>query len=104
MFALLKELVEIESPSGDTEGIERCCQTIVSVMKEIPANTKRIETELGPVIKIEITPGSSRNDKNILILAHMDTKSEAFILARSVLVGEDEYGMEYIAASRENRI
>jgi glutamate carboxypeptidase len=73
LFALLKKLVEIESPSGDIEGIEQCAQIILNALKGVPADIKRTETELGPVIKIEITPGPSRSDKNVLILAHMDT-------------------------------
>ncbi len=38
------------------------------------------------------------------ILDEMDTGSEAYALARAVLTGEDDFGMEYITACREGRI
>ncbi len=41
---------------------------------------------------------------NIKILNGLDTESEPFKLARALLLGEDEYGMEYISASRDGRI
>jgi len=41
---------------------------------------------------------------NIDILNGLDTESEPFKLARALLLGEDEYGMEYISASRDGRI
>lgn len=41
---------------------------------------------------------------NIDILKSMDTESESFKLARALLLGEDEFGMNFIAASREGII
>jgi len=41
------------------------------------------------------------NDK---VLAGMDTDSEAYKLASALLCGTDEYGMEFIAASRDGRL
>jgi 5-methyltetrahydrofolate--homocysteine methyltransferase len=41
---------------------------------------------------------------NLDILRSLDTASEGFRLARALLLGEDEFGMEYITASREGRI
>lgn len=41
------------------------------------------------------------NDK---VLAGLDTASEAYQLASALLCGTDEFGMNYIAASREGRI
>lgn len=38
------------------------------------------------------------------ILDGLDTASEAYGLARAFLVAEDQYGMEYIAASREGKV
>lgn len=38
---------------------------------------------------------------NIGILNGLDTASKTFQLAKALLLGEDEYGMEFIAASRE---
>jgi 5-methyltetrahydrofolate--homocysteine methyltransferase len=38
------------------------------------------------------------------ILRKMDTNSEGFKLAKALLLGEDEYGMEFITASRDGRI
>lgn len=38
------------------------------------------------------------------ILASLDPQTEAFRLARDLLLGQDEFGMNFIAASREGRI
>lgn len=38
------------------------------------------------------------------ILAETDTSAESFRLARALLLGEDEFGMEFISACREGRI
>jgi hypothetical protein len=38
------------------------------------------------------------------ILSELDPTSEPFRLAKSLLLGEDEFGMEFIAASRDGRI
>jgi len=41
---------------------------------------------------------------NAEILSKLDTQSEAFRLARALLLGEDEFGVEYIQAARDGRI
>jgi 5-methyltetrahydrofolate--homocysteine methyltransferase len=41
---------------------------------------------------------------NDAILDAMDSESEPFGLARAVLLGEDDFGMEYITAHREGRL
>lgn len=41
---------------------------------------------------------------NLAVLNQMDTSTEAFKLAKAFLVGEDEFGMNYIRASRKGII
>jgi len=41
---------------------------------------------------------------NRTILESMDPEAESFKLARALLLGEDEFGMEFITATREGRI
>lgn len=41
---------------------------------------------------------------NAAALEAIDKKAEAFALARALLLGQDEFGMEFIAAHREGRI
>jgi 5-methyltetrahydrofolate corrinoid/iron sulfur protein methyltransferase len=41
---------------------------------------------------------------NEKILQALDPNSESFKLAKALLLGEDEYGMEFISASRDGRI
>jgi 5-methyltetrahydrofolate--homocysteine methyltransferase len=41
---------------------------------------------------------------NVDILNSMDTESEPFALAKALLLGEDDFGMEYITASRDGRL
>ena len=38
------------------------------------------------------------------VLNSLDTTTEAFQLAKALLVGEDEYGMNYIRAARKGKI
>ena len=38
------------------------------------------------------------------ILAGLDTESEPFQLARALLLGEDDFGMDYITATRDGRL
>lgn len=73
ILGMLKELVEIESPSGDVEGISACAKVITDRIKDIDASISKIETTSGPIIKIQIGPQKSRPNKNLLILGHMDT-------------------------------
>ncbi len=41
---------------------------------------------------------------NVGVLNGLDVESEAFGLAKALLLGEDDYGMEYITASRDGRL
>jgi cobalamin-dependent methionine synthase I len=41
---------------------------------------------------------------NVKVLNTLDPKSEGFQLARALLMGEDEFGMNFITASREGKI
>jgi len=41
---------------------------------------------------------------NAGILSRLDPQSQGFKLARALLMGEDEFGMEYIGATRDGRI
>jgi len=41
---------------------------------------------------------------NARLLSALDTTSEGFLLARALLLGEDEFGMNFIAASRDGRV
>ncbi len=41
---------------------------------------------------------------NIGILNDLDLESEAFALTKALLMGEDDFGMEYIMASRDGRL
>jgi 5-methyltetrahydrofolate--homocysteine methyltransferase len=41
---------------------------------------------------------------NVDILNNMDTESETYALAKALLLGEDDFGMEYITASRDGRL
>jgi cobalamin-dependent methionine synthase I len=41
---------------------------------------------------------------NLSIMQSIDTESDSFILTKSLLLGEDEFGMNYIQAARAGRI
>ena len=41
---------------------------------------------------------------NDRVFAKLDTNSESFRLAKELLLGQDEYGMNYIAASRDGTV
>ena len=41
---------------------------------------------------------------NMKVFGSMDTSTEAFNLAKNLVLGEDEYGMQYIMASRDGKL
>jgi hypothetical protein len=41
---------------------------------------------------------------NVGVLNGLDTESEAFALTKALLLGQDDFGMEYITASRDGRL
>ena len=41
---------------------------------------------------------------NMRVLSSMDTSTEAYTLAKNLVLGEDEYGMQFIMASRDGKL
>ena len=77
MFALLKELVTIQSGSLNKEGVDRVGRAVRRALADLPLLCKRIrQDELGDHLLFS-TPAARHSEagerKNILITGHMDT-------------------------------
>lgn len=65
--ALLKDLVMIESPSGDREGIRKVLLRLAEAVPKGSANIRFYETPRGPILSVE------RGSNGALMLGHADT-------------------------------
>ena len=74
MIALIRELVECESPSDDPSGVNRFVELMAERVKDI-ARVKTISggAKYGKHLRCEFTSGASKKDGQILALAHSDT-------------------------------
>jgi len=91
LLATLKQLVEIESGSGDREGLDRLSQLISDKLKALGGdvqfiepgpNTYRMEDspkQIGRMVKATF---KGTGTKKILLIAHMDTVYKRGMLAR----------------------
>ena len=91
LLATLKQLVEIESGSGDREGLDRISQLIADKLKALGGevqliepgpNTSRMEDspkQIGRMVKATFKGSGT---KKILLIAHMDTVYKRGMLAR----------------------
>lgn len=80
--ALIRRLVECETPSGDAAAIERFADLVASELGE-RANVRRIPSKsFGPHLHCSWRTGGRGRDGQILLLAHSDTVWPAGTLAR----------------------
>jgi glutamate carboxypeptidase len=104
LLATLKELVEIESGSGDREGLDRISQLIADKLAALGGDVRFIEP--GPdAYRMEDSPARigrmvkatfrGTGTKNILLIAHMDTVYKQGMLARQPfrVEGDKAYGL-----------
>jgi glutamate carboxypeptidase len=82
LLSTLRELVAIESGSGDREGLDRISQVIFEQLKALGGQVQFIDAN-AQAYRMQDTPAhigrmvkatfKGHGDKNILLLAHMDT-------------------------------
>jgi glutamate carboxypeptidase len=80
MLAVLRELVEVESPSTDKAAVDRAGERVIDLMQAAGAKVERLPCEgVGDVIlgrwpgDRSAEPASKPDGKQILLLAHRDT-------------------------------
>ncbi len=77
MFALLKELVTIQSGSMNKEGVDRVGRAVKRALADLPLLCRRIrQDELGDHLLFStpaVKHGAAGEGKNILLCGHMDT-------------------------------
>jgi glutamate carboxypeptidase len=74
MVALLKELVECESPSKEKAAVDRMGIRVAEECRRLGAEVKlHPQTQAGDLVEASFNPAASPREKGLLLLAHMDT-------------------------------
>jgi len=75
MVHLLKQLVTLESPTGDKKAVDACASFIVKELKRVGCRvTVHPQKDIGDLVVAEFAPGKVKEaDDEILILCHIDT-------------------------------
>ena len=74
LLALLKELVELESPSGNKEAVDRCSQFVLEEFRAMGARATTFpQAEIGDLHLIEYPGDKLYTQGRILVLVHLDT-------------------------------
>jgi glutamate carboxypeptidase len=74
MVALLKELVETESPSNEKAAVDRMGACLAEECRRLGATVKlHPQTQAGDLVEARFDPDAGTREKGLLLLAHMDT-------------------------------
>ena len=75
MIRLLKQLVQLESPTSDKKAVDNCSSFVVQELKKIGAKIIRLpQKETGDFYTAEYPPPKTKEKKGqILVLTHVDT-------------------------------
>ncbi|HPW18937.1 MAG TPA: M20 family metallopeptidase [Candidatus Aminicenantes bacterium] len=75
MVHLLKQLVALESPSGDKKAVDACAAFVVRELKRVGCRTAlHPQKDIGDLVVAEFAPGKLKDaDDEILVLSHVDT-------------------------------
>ena len=74
MLRLLRDLVEIESPSSDKAAVDRCAERVAKEWKKRGARVRILQNaKRGNIVRAEIAPRSGQARGQILVLGHVDT-------------------------------
>src|SRR5271169_6148138 len=74
-FALLRQLVELESPSSDKDGVDRCMQVAAAACGEAGGKVRwHRQKEHGDLLEAHFPADGGKSPKKpLLILGHLDT-------------------------------
>jgi glutamate carboxypeptidase len=90
MVALLKELVECESPSKEKAAVDRMGIRVAEECRRLGAEVKlHPQTQAGDLVEASFNPAASPREKGLLLLAHMDTVFPLGTLAKMPFVEKD---------------
>lgn len=72
---LLKQLVTLESPTGDKKAVDACAAFVVKELKRVGCRTTvQPQKDIGDLVVAEFAPGKVKDaDDEILVLSHIDT-------------------------------
>jgi glutamate carboxypeptidase len=75
MVHLLKQLVTLESPTGDKKAVDACAAFVVKELKRVGCRTTvHPQRDIGDLVVAEFAPGKVKDaDDEILVLGHVDT-------------------------------
>ena len=75
MVHLLKQLVALESPTGDKKAVDACASFVARELKRVGCRiTVHPQKDIGDIVVAEFAPGRVKDaDDEILVLAHLDT-------------------------------
>jgi glutamate carboxypeptidase len=74
MLHLLRELIEIESPSHDKAAVDRCGARVSAEWRKRGADVRILRNaKRGNIVRAEISPAHAKTSGQILILGHLDT-------------------------------
>jgi glutamate carboxypeptidase len=89
LLALMKDLVEVESPSHDKAAVDRCVDLVESVSAAIGGRARRHRRkEFGDLLEVRFGR-SARGAKPVLLLGHLDTVWELGTLTKMPFRVED---------------
>ena len=74
MLRLLRDLVEIESPSSDKAAVDLCAERVAKEWKKRGARVRVLRNaKRGNIVRAEIAPRNGQARGQILVLGHVDT-------------------------------
>jgi glutamate carboxypeptidase len=83
MLRVLRELVEIESPSHDKAAVDRCAARVAKEWRKRGAQVRILRNaKRGNAVRAEISPAHAKGRGQILILGHVDTVYPVGTLAK----------------------
>ena len=83
MLEMLRELVEIESPSTDKAAVDRCGESVATIAREMGGRVQLFPSrQTGNALRVEFAAGAGKRPGQILLLGHLDTVWEKGTIAR----------------------
>lgn len=83
LIETLRDMVMIESGSGDAEGLKKMADFTEARLKALGAVTERRKTTAGTGADMVIATFKGSGTRNLMLIAHMDTVYQRGVLAAS---------------------
>ncbi|MBI4443944.1 MAG: M20 family metallopeptidase [Acidobacteria bacterium] len=83
MLEMLRELVEMESPSTDKAAVDRCGEHVAAIAREMGGRVQLFPSRhTGNALRAEFAAGAGKRPGQILLLGHLDTVWEKGTIER----------------------